>query len=238
MPAKAVFEHLVGPSASALGRGTMPAKASVEHLACPSASALSRGVPAELSRVSVRELWAGRTGARVLWLDTGLVEEAYAEVPGTGQVAGGATVAVRRGLGPAAGSARQDQGGGREQQAPRLREVAERCEAERADHAAPPRRLPGHWAGGGALHFFFCDDGPREPQGASGGASVQWTAPSRAWSTRCGWYFSAQGFQLLRRSVEEAPYDTCKRCWKLEEGQPAVLPEEDRWQAPEQSCLE
>ena len=38
--------------------------------------------------------------------------------------------------------------------------------------------------------------------------------------------------------MEEAPYDTCKRCWKLEEGQPAALPEEDRWQAPEQSCLE
>ena len=70
-------------------------------------------------------------------------------------------------------------------------------------------------------------------------ASVHWTAPSHAWSTRCGWYFSAQGFQLLRCSqVEKAPYDTCKRCWKLEVGQPAALPEEDRWQAPEQSCLE
>ena len=56
-------------------------------------------------------------------------------------------------------------------------------------------------------------------------ASVHRTAPSHAWSTRCGWYFSAQGFQLLRRSqVEEAPYVRCKRCWKLEEGQPAALP--------------
>ena len=26
--------------------------------------------------------------------------------------------------------------------------------------------------------------------------------------------------------------------WKLEEGQFAELPEEDRWQAPEQGCLE
>ena len=54
-------------------------------------------------------------------------------------------------------------------------------------------------------------------------ASVHWTAPSHAWSTHCGWYFAAQGFQLLRRSqVEEALYDMCKLCWKLEEGQPAA----------------
>ena len=39
------------------------------------------GVPAELSRVSVRELWAGRTGARVLWLDTGLVDALWRERP-------------------------------------------------------------------------------------------------------------------------------------------------------------
>ena len=106
--------------------------------------------------------------------------------------------------------------------------------------AAPPRRLPGHWAGGGALLFFFLAlTSLASRRKLHVRASVHWTSPSRAWSTRCGWYFSAQGFQLLGRSqVEEAPFDTCKRCWKLEEVQPAALPEVDRWQAPEQSCLE
>ena len=52
-------------------------------------------------------------------------------------------------------------------------------------------------------------------------ASVHWTAPSHAWSTRCGWYFSAQGFQLLRRSqVEEAPYGRCKRYGSWRRGSP------------------
>ena len=52
-------------------------------------------------------------------------------------------------------------------------------------------------------------------------ASVHWTAPSRAWSTRCGWYFSAQVFRLLRRSqVEEAPYDKCKHVGSWRRGSP------------------
>ena len=57
--------------------------------------------------------------------------------------------------GAASGPARQAQGGG---------EDVERREAERSDRAAPPRRLPGHRAGG-ALRFG--DDGLREPQEAS-----------------------------------------------------------------------
>ena len=75
----------------------------------------------------------------------------------------GVTVAVRSGLGPASGPARQAQGGGRAA-GPHLREDVDRREAERADRAADPRRPLGHRAGG-ALRFG--DDGPREPQEAS-----------------------------------------------------------------------
>ena len=75
----------------------------------------------------------------------------------------GVTVAVRSGLGPASGPARQAQGGGRAA-GPHLREDVERREAERADRAARPRRLPRHRAGGAVR---FGDDGPREPQEAS-----------------------------------------------------------------------
>ena len=82
VPAKSVLEHLVCPSASAPGRGTMPAKAS------PGAS-----------RVSVRERPGRRacqqsclacppassglaeTGARVLRLDTGLVDALWEKGP-------------------------------------------------------------------------------------------------------------------------------------------------------------
>ena len=84
-------------SLSALGRDTVPAKSVLEHLVCPSASAPGRRImPAKASlgasRVSVRERPGRRacqqsclacpsassglaeTGARVLWLDTGLVD--------------------------------------------------------------------------------------------------------------------------------------------------------------------
>ena len=151
------------------------------------------------------------------------VEEAYAEVPGTGQVAGGATVAVRRGLGFTAGPSRQAQGG-EEQQAL----ISEKLPNAVKQSVQTMSHLPSNGQDIGQEELFVLAL-----------TSPANTAPSHAWSTRCGWYFAAQGFQLLRRSqVEEASYDTCKRCWKLEDGQPAALPGEAGGRLPERSCLE
>ena len=102
------------------------------------------------------------------------MEEAYAEVPGTGQAFGRHSCS-QKGIGPRFRPVRQAQGGGRAA-GPHLREVVERYEAERADQAAPFRRLPGHWAG---VALRFGVDKPREPQETSceGFGSLDRTQP-------------------------------------------------------------
>ena len=163
------------------------------------------------------------------------VEEAYAEVPGTGQAFGASPLQSEVDWAPL--PALHDRLKAVEEQQALISEKM--SNGAKQSVRTEPHLTVGCQDIGQEELFVLATTGPANRRKLHVRASVHWTAPSHAWSTRCGWYFSAQGFRLLRRSqVEEAPYDSCKHCWKLEEGQLAALPEEDRWQAPEQSCLE